>query len=453
LPTFEEAQAALNAGGLQGSQLAAAQQSLRNSNRFRALHGNLAPGTNLQNSSEVGNIVGPPPEEQAPSAPSPYDAILKENPIMGGLIQTLQDYMSESNQRASLVEEYRALSQELGIEELNVEAMNLKNIIEGTEDDIRLEVTKAGGFATDSQVLALTNARNKQNIKNYNRLLDTIAAKEKTLNTLIGLEAQDRQAADQRFNNIFNMTAQIAQFQQQFNRDARENLRWTASQPGGLDALQAEYFNNPTSRGLIDKMFGGFEGLQGMARVAQADRARRIALENAQIANIQSQIEQRQKEDELEPISQYAQGQNQRIMQSIFELKDQVGRRTVGAGSTLKFVPGTKARDFKADLDTLKANIAFGQLTAMREASKTGGALGQVSERELGLLESALGGLDQGQSVEAFNDNLDKIQNSILRWNAAMMGVPEGNVLTAPDGSGDIIIIDNGAALTGNASI
>ena len=72
----------------------------------------------------------------------------------------------------------------------------MKNIIEGSEDDIRMEITKAGGFATDSQVLALTNARNKQLIKNYNTLLDTRNSKEKYLQTAIGLEQQDRQAAD-----------------------------------------------------------------------------------------------------------------------------------------------------------------------------------------------------------------------------------------------------------------
>lgn len=55
----------------------------------------------------------------------------------------------------------------------------------GSEDDLRTEITKAGGFATQSQILGLTNARNRQLIKNYNTLLDTRNAKEKYLQTAI----------------------------------------------------------------------------------------------------------------------------------------------------------------------------------------------------------------------------------------------------------------------------
>ena len=44
-------------------------------------------------------------------------------------------------------------------------------------------------------------------------------------------------------------------------------------------------------------------------------------------------------------------------------------------------------------LDTVRANSAFDRLQAMRDASPTGGALGAVSVRELGLLMSAIGSI------------------------------------------------------------
>lgn len=77
-------------------------------------------------------------------------------------------------------------------------------------------------------------------------------------------------------------------------------------------------------------------------------------------------------------------------------------------------------RDFKAQLETLKSNIAFGELTAMREASKTGGALGQVSDKENKLLENALGALDMTQSPDNFISQLDKIKTIINRWSEAV---------------------------------
>jgi len=51
----------------------------------------------------------------------------------------------------------------------------------------------------------------------------------------------------------------------------------------------------------------------------------------------------------------------------------------------------------------------------MRAASTTGGALGQVSDREGQLLMSALGALDQGQSPQAFREQLGIIKSSLQR--------------------------------------
>lgn len=115
-------------------------------------------------------------------------------------------------------------------------------------------------------------------------------------------------------------------------------------------------------------------------------------------------------------ISPYQAERTKRTLQSVDELMGQVNKWTTGYGSLLKSVPESQAKSFDAQLKTLKSSIAFGELTAMREASKTGGALGQVSNIELGLLESALGALDQAQSAEQFKIQLNKIKNSINRW-------------------------------------
>ena len=86
-------------------------------------------------------------------------------------------------------------------------------------------------------------------------------------------------------------------------------------------------------------------------------------------------------------------------------------------------------------MNTLKSNIAFNELTEMREASKTGGALGQVSNIELLLLEAALGALDTGQSPENLRAQLVKIGESVDRWNAAKAKAQGGGA--APAASGD----------------
>ena len=83
-------------------------------------------------------------------------------------------------------------------------------------------------------------------------------------------------------------------------------------------------------------------------------------------------------------------------------------------GSFLSSVPGTAARDIRGLLDTIRANVGFDKLQQMRAASPTGGALGQVSERENLLLQATLGNLEQSQSRQQFLENLKRLHNVFL---------------------------------------
>ena len=75
-----------------------------------------------------------------------------------------------------------------------------------------------------------------------------------------------------------------------------------------------------------------------------------------------------------------------------------------------------KAKTLGNLLTTIKGN-GFDKLQAMREASPTGGALGQVSNFELGALNAAFGNLDQsGDPVELRENliNLIHVYNNII---------------------------------------
>jgi hypothetical protein len=150
-------------------------------------------------------------------------------------------------------------------------------------------------------------------------------------------------------------------------------------------------------------------------------------MNRAQISKILADIEEDAPDQQ---ISEFRKEREGRILQSVDELIGKISFNTVGfVGATARKIAGTPARDFKADLDTLKANISFSELQAMREASKTGGALGQVAVRELELLEATLGALDQGQSQESFRKNLQKIRDSISTFNKALdEGAPTTNL-------------------------
>ena len=77
-------------------------------------------------------------------------------------------------------------------------------------------------------------------------------------------------------------------------------------------------------------------------------------------------------------------------------------------------VPGTKAHDLSERLGTIKANIGFDRLQAMRDASPTGGALGQVSEFENKMLQATYGALTQSQSKKDVLFNLRRLNETYL---------------------------------------
>ena len=74
-----------------------------------------------------------------------------------------------------------------------------------------------------------------------------------------------------------------------------------------------------------------------------------------------------------------------------------------------------EAVDFKNELTSVQANIAFDRLQQMREASKTGGALGAVSERELDLLMNAYGNINQSSSPQLLRENLMTIKQIMTK--------------------------------------
>lgn len=77
--------------------------------------------------------------------------------------------------------------------------------------------------------------------------------------------------------------------------------------------------------------------------------------------------------------------------------------------SKIPDLPGSEAADARAELETLKSQIGFSVLAAMRAASKTGGALGSISDAEGERLNNNLAALQNSQSPEAFKANLQKI--------------------------------------------
>jgi len=79
---------------------------------------------------------------------------------------------------------------------------------------------------------------------------------------------------------------------------------------------------------------------------------------------------------------------------------DSTNWATAGVAGALDWVPGSPPKRLAGYLNTIRANVAFNELQQMRRNSPTGGALGNVSDADMRLLQSTLATLDQQASPE-----------------------------------------------------
>jgi len=173
-----------------------------------------------------------------------------------------------------------------------------------------------------------------------------------------------------------------------------------------------------------DKMNSDQEFKRDLARL-QADL--RAGTSSLQQQLVQEKIDalRQKKQDAIDKQLGTAEGviENTKVvLNKIDEAEKLVGKGTTGFGSYLSVVPGTPAKELATVIGTIKARLGFDQLQQMRNASPTGGALGQVSNRELASLESALASLDQGLSADALRQNLKQIKESYSRWQQTAVG-------------------------------
>lgn len=82
------------------------------------------------------------------------------------------------------------------------------------------------------------------------------------------------------------------------------------------------------------------------------------------------------------------------------------------AGQLFSGIGGTDFYDLAESLKTIKANIGFDQLAFLKEASETGGALGQVSNFELESLQVVRGSVSQGQSPAQLYRNIKRVKET-----------------------------------------
>lgn len=86
--------------------------------------------------------------------------------------------------------------------------------------------------------------------------------------------------------------------------------------------------------------------------------------------------------------------------------------KITGLQGVFQNFPGGRAANVQARLDNLVSQVGINVLQAMRDASKTGGAVGQVTEREWPILQNNLVALSRAQDEKQFRTEL----NNLVKW-------------------------------------
>lgn len=118
---------------------------------------------------------------------------------------------------------------------------------------------------------------------------------------------------------------------------------------------------------------------------------------------------------------------------------DLIGGSTTGlVGQGLGVIPPSDAAELRRQVAVLKANATIENLNAMRRQSQTGGALGNVTEKEGAMLASAAGALDPNASPQQFKSALDNYYRTLLR------------IVNGPE-AGDKMFNDTNSSTSGSA--
>ncbi len=351
--------------GIQGYTGTAAQNqdlSKKYLEAFNANKGTAAPQTGAQASSALDsyfqqNSSQPQTDPQA----NFIDQYFAMNPVVKSLYDTINQTLSSIGTQQTFTQQYQDLVKQQGIPALQTDLMNINNVMDGTEDDIRDEITKAGGFATESQVQALTGARNKTLLKQANVLSNQLQAKEDYVNQIMQFSQADRNEVDKQLDQKLNLTTQLANMQDKITsatKDNYDNIIQTQGYGGLYTALQA----HPQQLSQVETLLGlGQGGLKQLAGYTK-------------------------------PLTQQEQLQNQKLQLDIQKTKQDIAAGP--GGGKLQFVAGTanqpagtfnpatgqftpiKGTDTTSPMQLAQAQSNIDQINTLITAPNTAGAVG-----------------------------------------------------------------------------
>lgn len=322
--------------------------------------------------------------------------------------------LQRSSANPNLENQIQSLNERLATKQGGFDKLVAK--LGGQTSDIPLNIVQGQQASVRRQAAAETGADA--------RLLDALAgqlgtAEKRRTNdieaakTELGFLESDREAEMDQIGEGFT----LSEGQQRF--DVQGNLIAAGPEKTGKAEIRTVGKNllqlNPQT-GQWDVVYTSPDGADLKTQITEVDG--RKAVVNQRTGEVIKFIE----EGKQDVNAAYAETKANTVISTIDEALQDASKLTTGLiGSIASRVPGSPAYDLARKIDTIKANVGFQELQKMREASPTGGALGQVAVQELNFLQSVLGSLDQAQSREELVANLNQVREHFENWKNAVI--------------------------------
>lgn len=223
---------------------------------FNANKGSKAPQSGAEGKMALDNFFGSQEVDSTKDSDKKFfDIKGSMNPIEASIFDGLAQAFSAVNTQKSLREEIMALPEFAERQGLQTELLDMKRIMEGTEDDIREEVQSTGGLATNSQIMALAGARNKSLLKQSNNLIDQLTVLDDYIDQVTTLTKADRDQLQKDFDNKLGLGKTMFDMAERMDSAAKENYQ-NIVEVGGYQGLSDAFIGHPAERAFAEKSLG-----------------------------------------------------------------------------------------------------------------------------------------------------------------------------------------------------
>lgn len=217
-----------------------------------------------------------PPEQ--PQTPPEVENFFQTSPIVQPTMAEMVEFISPASTRKELEQSMnKIVASQKAAAKLNLELMNVQRVMEGTDQDIRDEVEKVGGFATESQVQALTVGRNKTLLKRAAMIQDQLNYIKDVIQSDMTMYGFQKDIAQQEFQQR-SFLLQYKQQNDQFIYNATQNAINRNLALMGPDGLYNAAQGDPIKIERLERAMGlapgGLKTAADQAIAAKAEEAR-----------------------------------------------------------------------------------------------------------------------------------------------------------------------------------